>query len=407
MGSAISIPAVFDELRELKVSLAGKTLSDVAAEIQREMDLLENTVLDIAITGETGVGKSSLINALRGVDDGEKDAAETGVTQRTMNPERYSYPGFSKISIWDLPGIATTDFRPEDYLEKVNFTRYDFFIVVIAERFTLSYNKLIHEILKMKKKCYYILSKVDSSLLAEQRKPNFNEEKTLLEIRNYCCSQLEAAGQPLGRVFLISSWHPDRYDFPSLMESLENELSHLKRHALILAMPAFSRENLRKKKAAIEGLIWKISLVSCCVGATPVPGLSFACNVAMLMKVMRDFCLAFGLDEDSLRSLAKRVDKSVDIFKSAIEKSPLADDITTTYVIGCFSKSLVCRTLTLLELALDIVPVVSSLTGGGLSFVTTFYLLKSFLKDLEEDAENVYAKAAEPSDSEREMQYLA
>lgn len=45
----------------------------------------------LAITGASGVGKSSMVNALRGVRDTDSDAAETGVKETTMQPHMYSF----------------------------------------------------------------------------------------------------------------------------------------------------------------------------------------------------------------------------------------------------------------------------------------------------------------------------
>merc|ERR1719277_334917 len=47
--------------------------------------------LRIAVTGASGVGKSSWINALRRVMPNDKDAAATGVTETTMEPTMYRF----------------------------------------------------------------------------------------------------------------------------------------------------------------------------------------------------------------------------------------------------------------------------------------------------------------------------
>lgn len=396
MGLTISRTFVGKELDELKVALDPGSLQEVATEIRRELSLFQNTTLDIAVTGELGSGKSSLVNALRGTTDSEEGAAETGVTQTTMETMKYPHPRFPKITIWDLPGIGAPTFEPEDYLKKVNFSRYDFFIIVAAERFTANHAKLAHEIKEMKKKFYFVRSKVDLSMNSERWKPNFSEEQTLEKIRRYCCDNLAEILETAPRVFLISAWNLDKYDFSLLREALENEVEYLRKHVLILALPAFSRKILEKNKAALERVIWKTALVSCAVGVIPVPGLSLFSTTTMLVTILKQFCLSFGLDEDSLASLASRVDKPVETLKAAIKKSPLASGVTAQFVIKILCRSMWCLTLSAVELVLDIVASGSCLACGGLSFVTTFCLLKRFLQDVEGDAENVLAKAAEP-----------
>ncbi|XP_077192590.1 interferon-inducible GTPase 5-like [Paroedura picta] len=394
MGGSITKALIGEELQKLKDEMQNQNLADVIKESESNLKLLNNTTLDIAITGVSGVGKSSLVNALRGMTDYEKDAAETGVTETTLTRKKYTHPRFPKVTLWDLPGTGTPLFVPKKYLKDVHFEEYDFFIIVASHRFTSNDVLLAHEIQKLKKKFYYVRTKVDVSIDSERKKPNFNEEKYLEKMRTNCCDNLRDV-KPIPMVFLISRWDLELYDFPLLLQTLESDMGGLKRDDLITALPAFSREVLEKKKAAMEAHIRKIARVSCVIGAIPVPGLSVNCNIGILVETMRYFCNIFGLDAGSLNRLSNRVGKPVDVLRSAIKKSPMVSQVTAEFVIDLLSKSLLCGTMMVVEMALDFIPVLGSLTGGGLSFVTTFYILKTFLHDVVEDAENVLAKAAE------------
>ncbi|XP_054844413.1 interferon-inducible GTPase 5-like [Eublepharis macularius] len=395
MGSAISKTVVRGELENVKSDLDKKALSDMIEQSSNKLNLLKNTTLDIAITGRSGAGKSSLVNALRGMADDETDAAETGPVQTTMEAKGYPHPMFPKVTMWDLPGVGTPEFKAKEYLQKVNFKKYDFFMILASERFTENDVQLAQEIHKMKKKFYYLRTKVDVSLDSERKKRNFNEEKTLELIRKDCCDCLTKVGEPNPRIFLISRSDLNMYDFPHLQETLENDLDDLKRYALIATMPNFSKEILEKKKAAMEALIWSLSTVSCFIGAIPIPGLSFACDLGILVGTMKDFCNVFGLDDESLKRLAGRTGKPVPVLRSAIKKSRVSNEITREFVLSLLQKSTACAAMTAAELVLDFVPVVGSVFGGVGSFVTTSFMLKSFLNDVVEDAENVMAKAAE------------
>lgn len=45
----------------------------------------------LAVTGASGVGKSSLVNSLRKVKDTDPDAAQTGVKETTLEPSMYTF----------------------------------------------------------------------------------------------------------------------------------------------------------------------------------------------------------------------------------------------------------------------------------------------------------------------------
>ncbi|XP_060113911.1 interferon-inducible GTPase 5-like [Heteronotia binoei] len=394
MAGTNSKQSLKEDLAGMKTTLGQKCLQEVLANVDKELELLKNTKLDIAFTGESGAGKSSLVNAFRNISDYEEGAAKIGVEQITMFPERYPHPKFPELTLWDLPGIGTREFKPKEYLEKVNFSRYDFFIIVASERFTVNDAMLAMEIQKMNKRFYFVRTKVDQAINSERRKPNFNKARMLERIRTYCLSNLREEGAVNPRVFLISSWHLNMYDFPLLQKTLADDLNDIKRSLLIMAMPAFSREHLQEKKAAMEALIWKKALLSCGVGVLPIAGLSLIFDITLLVNTMKEFCRNFGLDEESLRNLAQRVGKPVDVLKSAIKKTPKAQ-IDSEFVRSRMTASLMVVSATVLEEVSDFVPVLGSLIGGVNSFATTYFLLKDFLQDAVEDAESVLAKVAE------------
>lgn len=69
-------------------------------EIMEEMLKMSENKANILITGATGSGKSSTINALFGI---EKAEVGTGVDPQTMSIAKYDYNG---ITLWDSPGLG-------------------------------------------------------------------------------------------------------------------------------------------------------------------------------------------------------------------------------------------------------------------------------------------------------------
>nr|XP_028598323.1 interferon-inducible GTPase 5-like [Podarcis muralis] len=364
-------------------------MKEAASEVKKELEELENTELHIAITGETGSGKSSLINALRGLKAEDDGAAPVGVTVTTLDSKSYPHPNYPKMKFWDLPGIGSPDFSPDSYLKKVDFPRYDFFIIVGSERFRSNHIDLAQAIQKMEKKCYFVRSKVDSDLYNMERSyPNtFNAEEVLEKMRNDFKKQLRKCFRnTIPQVFLISSWDLDKYDFPQLVETLEKDLPSLKRLAFLLSLPMFSPEFKEKKKSALKSHLWKISLASAGINAIHIPNLPLACDVALLLGSMVAFYKMFELDDGSLARRARLARKPVEELK-AVMKSPQMIEITIDLVIKKIT-----------DYAKELFPpsLIRSLVAAGVSFVITYWMLSSFLDNLAEDAERVRKKALEP-----------
>ncbi|CAJ0931633.1 unnamed protein product [Ranitomeya imitator] len=242
--------------------------------------------------GESGTGKSTFVNAIRGMDDEQEGSAKTGVVETTKVPSPYVHPQYPNVTVWDLPGIGTPNFVADGYLQSVEFSRYDFFIILSSERFKQNDIDLAKAIQAMNKKFYFVRSKVDSDVHASmiRRKKTFNEENVLNEIRNNCIQSLIEGGIPQPQVFLLSFLDLDKYDFLEMQDTLEKELPEHKRHIFLISLPNISLPVLEKKR--------------------------------ILVKAMTSYKNAFGLDENSLEKLADKFGKDVSELKSVI-KSPL------------------------------------------------------------------------------------
>uniref|UniRef100_A0A3Q3FGY5 IRG-type G domain-containing protein n=1 Tax=Labrus bergylta TaxID=56723 RepID=A0A3Q3FGY5_9LABR len=157
----------------------------------------QNVPLNIAVTGETGSGKSTFVNAIRGIDNKDEKAAATGCVETTMEVT-VPHPNYPNVIFWDLPGIGSTNYPAAKYLKMVGFEKFDFFIII-----------------SMEKKFYFVRSKIDDNI-----------QRTLTQIRNNCLQDLRLQSP---QVFLVSSFDLTLYDFPLLVETLKEELPELKK----------------------------------------------------------------------------------------------------------------------------------------------------------------------------------
>ncbi|XP_069804951.1 interferon-inducible GTPase 5-like [Dendropsophus ebraccatus] len=385
-----------EELEEVKSALEDGDLCKATERLNQSLKERENAPLNIAITGESGTGKSTFVNAIRSMDDDEKGSATTGVVETTMEPTPYTHPQYPNVTVWDLPGTGTPHFAATDYLQSVEFSRYDFFIIMSSQRFKLNDIVLAKEIQAMDKKFYFVRSKIDSDLHASQvrRKKTYNEENVLKEIRDDCIKNLREGGINEPKVFLLSLLDLDKYDFHGMQSTLEEELPEHKRHIFLISIPNISLPILEKKREALRKDIWKWSSLSCAVATVPIPGLSVACDVGILIKAMKSYRSAFGLDDQSLEKLANKFGKDVSELRSVIKSPLVLQEINKELVIKLISKG-AGGALMAIEYAASNIPVLGSMAAGGISFGTTQWMLCGFLKEIAEDAVRVLKKALE------------
>ncbi|XP_007663989.2 interferon-inducible GTPase 5-like [Ornithorhynchus anatinus] len=382
-----------EELGALREAFEDGNLSAAARKLQDTLQSLENVRLDVAVTGETGSGKSTFVNAIRGLGDEEPGSAETGVVETTLDPTPYPHPKYPNVTIWDLPGIGTPAFQASRYLERVQFGRYDFFILIASERFTAHHAQLACEIQRLGKRFYFIRSKVDVDLAASrQRRPaTFSEEGVLNEIRTHCRDRLRAEGVAEPRVFLLSTFELGKYDFHLLGETLERELEGHKRHALLLALPNVSRQILDKKRASLQQHIWLIAAISCGLDPVPVPQVpGLFCDLKLLVKALQGYYRNFGLDRASLATLADQVAKPAEALKAVMRSPDEVDEALVVQLLGQVAGGVGGFTQ-----QLETVPILGALASGGVSFAIVYKALRLFLTMVEEDCQRVLLKAFE------------
>uniref|UniRef100_A0A3Q2D972 IRG-type G domain-containing protein n=1 Tax=Cyprinodon variegatus TaxID=28743 RepID=A0A3Q2D972_CYPVA len=175
---------------EMTEQIREMMLADPAVAFEKINQHLKQTAhikLNIGITGEPGTGKSTFVNAFSGLDNNDEGAAPTGRGNTTINPTSYCHPDYPNVILWDLPGIGSNMWPADTYVERVELEKFDFFIIISANRFRENDVKLANEIQKMGKKFYFIRSKINHNLRDEGRsRTDFNEEKTLQTIMEDC-----------------------------------------------------------------------------------------------------------------------------------------------------------------------------------------------------------------------------
>uniref|UniRef100_A0A8C6XRY4 IRG-type G domain-containing protein n=1 Tax=Naja naja TaxID=35670 RepID=A0A8C6XRY4_NAJNA len=340
MGNIFLKDDVRTEFEDLKSDLNEGNIPEAAAEYRGYLNEMQNLPLNIAVVGKAGAGKSSFINAFWGINEDEDyEAAKVWTLEESKVPKPYPHPSSPNITIWELPEIRERNSKAAEYFKKVQFERYDVFIMVVTDRFTENDAFLATEIQRMRKKFYCMRSKMDISIESERRKRNFSMEKTLETIRNYCEDNLRESAKLPVRVFLVSNLHAHMYEFPLLREKMATELPDYKKHIFTLAAQVFSEDNFMDKKIKMKPCIKYLAFISCVCGAVPVVGLSLACDIGIVMVALKCFWKVLGIDQRSLRFLALQTGKGFEELRSEMKKRPLVKTISAQLALSLLMKS--------------------------------------------------------------------
>jgi len=342
--------------------------------------------VNIGFTGNSGVGKSSTINTLRDlVSPDEPGWAKTNVVEETKMITPYEYPRNPNIKLWDLPGVGTRAFPRDSYLQKVNFERYDAFVIICAGRFTENDLWLARDITRMGKQFIFVRSKVDMDVENERRThalgPAFDVHIVLDKIRRNCQENMSDFGKQ--RVFLIDNFEPLLYDFGDLVVEIAQITPTEKREAIVRSLPSFSLKMIDEKVAQLSKRIKYVAIPAALADAIPIPGIAVKLNEKCLMKEVSMYREEFGLNEEML---ARRAAK---IGCSESELSRLAKLRTTAFSYT----SSIGPLMTFLGLTFEGSPITSWFTTVlkcGASYHAAYNFLHEMLRLTADDARKVF-----------------
>lgn len=133
-----------EDIQEIN-HLASREPSSIRNYLENKCYGWKNTEVQIGIIGESHRGKSSFINASRGLKPTDTGAAKVKNKECTKEPKIYEYPNNSKIKLVDLPGANTINFPIETYLDEMNYSRYvGHEVTLIISFYYFIYGRYVH-----------------------------------------------------------------------------------------------------------------------------------------------------------------------------------------------------------------------------------------------------------------------
>ena len=181
------------EITEIKTAWKNGGVDECKSLLERKLDEWKSVSLNVAVIGNSGVGKSSFINAIRRVTGDDEGAAPVGVTETTLKIDSFAHPDNPNLTFWDLPGVGSNEFPKETYLSDIQVDRYDFFLLITSTRFTENDTWLGAEFRKRNKKYFFVRTKIEQDVSNNKRAypSTHNEQAMIREIREKTEKKLE------------------------------------------------------------------------------------------------------------------------------------------------------------------------------------------------------------------------
>lgn len=372
------------------------------AHAKKKLDNWKEVTVHIAVVGQSGAGKSSFINTIRGITNEEEDLyAKTDVTECTTERMSYDFPDNSKLKMWDLPGAGTAKFKAEEYAEKMKFSQYDAFVLLSSERFTEIDKMIADEVSKIKKPFFFARTKMDNVMRDQKRtkKAKFNLEETKAQIIQNCQKQI--GGEP--EIFLIANIPDLSTDFPDiqfdndhLKKELAEKLPELQKTALVFSLTCNTREMIAMKKKEISARCNWLAILSAAGGAVPLPGLSMAIDMPIMIAESIFQKKQLGIDDHALNHKCESIGIGKILFLQRV--STRLDDIATPLNLvqrafynvmlenPQFQITATATAITsavgscqLVETGFSFVPIVGSIIGAAFSGGSTYFMLQAML----------------------------
>jgi GTP-binding protein EngB required for normal cell division len=360
-----------------------ESLNQILNELQRKYDDLKNAQVKIAITGQSGNGKSSMINGLLG-----RKAAKVGATETTFEIKEYSHNG---TILYDLPGCGTPNFPIETYIEKCNLNAYDAAIIVTANRFMENDLWLINEMGRLNKPVYVVRTKMDEATTNEQRDNDLTElevfQKVLLDLETNLKDVVTKG------IYLISSVYPQKWDFNKLFLDIGNNLDELKRKRFYADVALISTEVLEEKRKLAIGIISLRSWLAAANGINPIPGLDIAADIGLLNNLSKEIQELYGLDDSSLIMLNKRIGGSSKASAIKIGIANFSSKFVLKEGIALLLKKLAPRIATK-EIA-KFIPFIGQAAAAGIGYKLTHNFGEELIVDANQIANEILTAGAE------------
>lgn len=380
----------------------------------------DEMTVSIAITGNVGAGKSSLVNALRDVSNEEEDAAFADIVQGTTEVKRYPHPENKRLVFADLPGVGSINCTRELYLkdENVNFLQHHIFIIVTNDKFTendlwlAETIKNINEISKptsqtrvnsLQRKFYFVRSQMEVTMFKHRFSLRKGIHYTNDDVKSIVRSDIKAnLGDYYDEnlTFLVDSYRPEAYeDFARLQSQIENDFAENLTLCFRSVMSELSERLINQTCKRLQKRKIKSTILSGAIAAVPIPGVGLVADLGIIIEEAKYYRKVMGLTEESLMYLSEAFDLELNFLKQSIPnylKEEMTMKTITNVLVGLGISGAATAAgimATCSCIALKLVPVVGSAVGlavgAPIAVISAAFILTKILEKLVDARRNI------------------
>ncbi len=326
----------------------------------------EKTVVKVALFGQPGAGKSTLINAMIG-----EDVTEASVrTDTTIELGWYEAKG---LKFGDLPGYGTKNFPKETYFNKFDIRQFDLFLCVTSGKFHQADTEFFQKLQEIGKVCIFVVNKHDELW---QKGISIQELEQLK--KDDIAKQI---GHPVDVIF--TSCKNDT-GLNELNEAIRNNLDGAKRERWERGAKAYSLKFLKEKRAACEKYVALAAGAAAANGINPIPGADIAVDIGIIVALFKNIRDDYGLNDSVLNDLNNS--KAIVMAQSAnyilrYASSEGVAMILKNYVIGEASKSIA-----------KYIPLVGQVIAAGVGYLIVSNVGDDYLAKCHQLAEDILKK---------------
>lgn len=258
------------------------SLAEAAEQIRERMQLDDSVRVSIALFGQPGCGKSSLINRLTG-----QQLAAEGV-QNDVTTERRDYE-WNGLTLVDLPGYDTARFPAGEYLARFKVLDFDLLLCVFDGKFHAADTALFDEVHRRGKTCLFVRNKHDTLWQQGKELPELEREIVANVTEQVGCDH---------EVHFTSCRLST--GLGELELAIKSQLEPAKQERWVRAAKAYTQEFLDQKKTLCEQRVLWSSAVAAASGTVPIPGANFAIDIPVIISLFRFIRETYSLSGKSL-----------------------------------------------------------------------------------------------------------